>query len=90
MRGEVDPQAHLFAYFSPDARVPPDHPLRSIKAYAEAALSRIDAELEALYGATGRPSIPPKSGGDGPAWSTSVASGARTTRTRAAPIPRRS
>jgi len=25
-----------------------------------------------------------------PAWSTSVASGARTTRTRAAPIPRRS
>ena len=60
MRGEVDPQAHLFAYFSPDARVPPDHPLRSIKAYAEAALSRIDAELEALYGATGRPSIPPE------------------------------
>jgi transposase len=60
MRGEADPQSHLFAYFSPDARVPADHPLRSIKAYAEAALKRIDAELDALYGATGRPSIPPE------------------------------
>jgi transposase len=60
MRGEVDPQSHLFAYFSPDARVPVDHPLRSIKAYAEAALKRIDGELDALYGATGRPSIPPE------------------------------
>lgn len=60
MRGDVDPQSHLFAYFSPDARVPGDHPLRSIKAYAEAALERIDGELDALYGATGRPSIPPE------------------------------
>lgn len=60
MRGEADPQSHLFAYFSPDARVPADHPLRSIKAYAEAALKRIDAELDALYGTTGRPSIPPE------------------------------
>lgn len=60
MRGEVDPQAHLFAYFSPEARVPLDHPLRSIKAYADAALRRIDAELGALYGASGRPSIPPE------------------------------
>lgn len=60
MRGEVEPQAHLFAYFSPDARVPGEHPLRSIKGYADAALKRIDTELEALYGATGRPSIPPE------------------------------
>jgi transposase len=60
MRGEVDPQAHLFAYFSPAGRVPADHPLRSIKAYADAALKRIDAEFDALYGATGRPSIPPE------------------------------
>jgi transposase len=60
MRGEVDPQAHLFAYFSPDGRVPADHPLRSIKAYADAALKRIDGEFDALYGATGRPSIPPE------------------------------
>lgn len=45
---------------SPDARVPADHPLRSTKAYAEAALSRINVELDALYGSTGRPSIPPE------------------------------
>ncbi len=60
MRGEVDLQSHLFAYFSPDARVPADHRLRSIKAYAEAALKPIDGELDALCGATGRPSIPPE------------------------------
>ncbi len=60
MRAEVDPQAHSFAYFSQDARVPADHPLRSIKACAEAALERIAAELEARYGSTGRASIPPE------------------------------
>ena len=33
MRGEVDPQAGLFSYFyfSPESRVPAEHPLRAIK-----------------------------------------------------------
>ena len=60
MRGTIDPQAHLFSYFSPESRVPAGHPLRAIKGHADAALARISAELEALYSHTGRPSIAPE------------------------------
>jgi hypothetical protein len=31
MRGHVDPQAHMFSYFSPELRVPANHPLRSVR-----------------------------------------------------------
>jgi hypothetical protein len=30
MRGQVDLQGQMFSYFSPESRVLPDHPLRSI------------------------------------------------------------
>jgi len=60
MRGEDEPQGALFFYFSPESRVPADHPLRSIKAYAEEALRAIEPELDALYSHTGRPSIAPE------------------------------
>ena len=60
MRGEVDPQAALFSYFSPESRVPAEHPLRAIKADTDAVLKEISAELGALYSSTGRPSIPPE------------------------------
>lgn len=60
MRGEVDPQAAMFSYVSAEQRVPVDHPLRSIKAYADAALRAISPKLDELYGSTGRPSIAPE------------------------------
>ena len=60
MRGHVDPQSHLFSYFSPEERVPAKHPLRSIKAYTDAALVEIGPLLEGIYSAIGRPSIPPE------------------------------
>jgi transposase len=60
MRGEVDPQASMFSYVSAERRVPMDHPLRLIKAYADAALRAVGPELDALYGKTGRPSIAPE------------------------------
>jgi transposase len=60
MRGEVSQQGSMFSYVSPERRVPADHPLRSIKAYADQALRAISAEWEALYGSTGRPSIAPE------------------------------
>lgn len=60
MRGEVDPQAAMFSYVSAERRVPVDHPLRSIKAYAGAALRSISPTLDELYGKTGRPSIAPE------------------------------
>lgn len=40
--------------------MPTDHPLRSIKAYADAALRAISGELDELYGTSGRPSIAPE------------------------------
>jgi hypothetical protein len=39
MRGHVDPQGSMFSYFSPESRVPADHPLRTIKAYADTILN---------------------------------------------------
>lgn len=60
MRGELNPQGHIFSYFSPEERVPPDHPLRAIKHYADEALKPLAATFEAMYSDTGRPSIPPE------------------------------
>jgi transposase len=60
MRGKVDPQGHVFSYFSPESRVRADHPLRSIKAYADGALKSIRPVLDGMYSAIGRPSIPPE------------------------------
>jgi transposase len=40
--------------------VPERHPLRPIRAMVDQALAALDAEFEALYSHTGRPSIPPE------------------------------
>ncbi|MFO1321764.1 MAG: IS5 family transposase [Burkholderiales bacterium] len=60
MRGHVDPQSSMFTYFSPESRVPSDHPLRLIKKHADAVLRSLGEEFDRLYAATGRPSIPPE------------------------------
>lgn len=60
MRGHVDPQAAMFSYFSPESRVPANHPLRPIKAQADAVLGSMTAEFDRLYAEIGRPSIPPE------------------------------
>lgn len=60
MRGHVDPQASMFSYFSPESRVPEQHPLRPIKAQADAVLGSMWLEFDRLYAETGRPSIPPE------------------------------
>ena len=60
MRGQVDPQSQMFSYFSPESRVPADHPLRGIKAHTERVLKELSSQFEALYATTGRPSIPPE------------------------------
>ncbi len=60
MRGKVDPQGHLFTYFSPESRVPAAHPLRAIKAYADRVLASMNGEFDRIYAETGRPSIPPE------------------------------
>lgn len=60
MRGPLDLQSSIFHYFSPESRVPTDHPLRGVKKLADRALGAISAELDGLYSATGRPSIAPE------------------------------
>jgi transposase len=50
----------MFSYFSPESRVPAEHPLRSIKAHTDRVLKELCGELDALYCETGRPSIPPE------------------------------
>jgi transposase len=60
MRGQVDQQDGMFFYFRPEDRVPADHPLRPIKARADAALRSISGEIDSLYSEVGRPSIAPE------------------------------
>jgi transposase len=60
MRGRVQTQSSLFAYVDLEAMVPSNHPLRRIKQLSDTALSRMDAELTALYESSGRPSVPPE------------------------------
>jgi uncharacterized protein YdaU (DUF1376 family) len=60
MRGQLDSQSSMFHYFSPESRVPADHPLRQVRKLADRALAAISADLNALYSRVGRPSIPPE------------------------------
>jgi len=60
MRGEDDKQGYMFTYLSPDDRVPRDHPLRTIKAFADTVLKEMNPTFKAMYSNTGRPSIPPE------------------------------
>lgn len=60
MRGQLDPQASLYSYFSPESRVPAAHPLRSIKSHADTVLKSMNRHFDDIYASTGRPSIPPE------------------------------
>jgi len=60
MRGDVTPQAAMFSYISPEARVPAIHPLRPIKAMAEEVLATLSRTFDEMYSRVGRPSIPPE------------------------------
>jgi len=60
MRGPDIHQDTLFSTASPASRVPADHPLRPIRAMADAALDALDADFNELYAETGRDSIPPE------------------------------
>jgi transposase len=50
----------MFSYVSPEQRIPPDHPLRAIRALVDALLADMSREFDRLYATTGRPSIPPE------------------------------
>jgi transposase len=60
MRGEDDKQATMFSIISPEKRVPLDHPLRLIKANADAILAAMTKRFDQMYSKIGRLSIPPE------------------------------
>lgn len=60
MRGHVDSQGDLFAYFELESLVPPSHPLRPIKSRVDSVLAGLSKDFDELYCSSGRPSIPPE------------------------------
>jgi transposase len=61
MRGSDDLSGSLFSYVDLEARVRPDHPLRTIRAIANAALADLTEDFAVLYPVRlGRPSIAPE------------------------------
>src|SRR5215475_1475018 len=61
MRGADERTGSLFSYVDLEARVRADHPLRTIREIANAALADLTGEFAALYPARlGRPSIAPE------------------------------
>jgi transposase len=60
MRGTDRRSGELFSYVDLEQRVRADHPLRTIRETANAALDAVSADFSALYSAVGRPSIPPE------------------------------
>jgi len=50
----------MFSYVTMEQRIAPDHPMRRIRALADRALARMDAEFNQLYSEMGRPSIAPE------------------------------
>ena len=58
MRGHVNPQAHMFSYFSPEQRVEVNCPPRSNKAYTDSTLKQIRPLLDGIYSQIGVPRFP--------------------------------
>jgi transposase len=60
MRGEVERQGMMLTLVQPEQRIPADHPIRRIKALADAELTRLSPVFARMYASRGRPSIPPE------------------------------
>lgn len=60
MRGVDEQTRSLFSYLSPEALVPHDHPLRSIRRLVNATLEGLSGKFDTLYAGSGRPSIAPE------------------------------
>ena len=60
VRGRQNPQISMLAFIDLESRVPLDHPLRTIKSIADAALEELSPVFDEMYAEDGRPSIPPE------------------------------
>ena len=59
MRGEDKRQRAMLVVIDPEQRIAQDHPLRRIKALAEAALEELSPVFDQMYSAVGRPRCRP-------------------------------
>ena len=60
MRGPQEPQANMLLGVTAEDLVPVDHPIRRIRAIADAALAELSATFTAMYAPAGRHSVPPE------------------------------
>jgi transposase len=60
MRGDVKQQGSMLSLVQPAQRVPMDHPIRRIKAIADAELEGLAPVFDEMYSGMGRPSLPPE------------------------------
>jgi transposase len=60
MRGMAERQVAMLSVVQPDQRIRADHPIRRIKALADAELARLSPVFDQMYAERGRPSIPPE------------------------------
>src|SRR5262252_6119728 len=62
VRGRAKKQASMLAFIDPESLIPADHPLRTIKRFADAALLELSPLFDEMYAADGlgRASIPPE------------------------------
>ena len=50
----------MLSSLSPEDLIPVDHPIRRIRRVVDAVLAELDGEFDAMYAASGRPSVPPE------------------------------
>ncbi len=60
MRGRQDSQVSMLAFVDIEARIPLEHPLRTVRYIADDALAELSPVFDAMYVDDGRPSIPPE------------------------------
>lgn len=60
MRGRQSEQAAMLAFLDPETRIAPNHPIRTIRRLADAALVELSGVFDRMYAEIGRPSIPPE------------------------------
>jgi len=60
VRGRQEPQVSMLTFIDAETRVPPNHPLRTIKRVADEALRALSPQFDRMYADGGRPSIPPE------------------------------
>ena len=60
MRGRPNPQCSMLAIVDPGNGYPRDHPLRWIKAVADAVLERLSPEFDRMYASVDGASVPPE------------------------------